>query len=352
MLAIEEHRRILRGGRVRTGSLKGLFRGFQTQLLAQIQGAHDRAFCCAEILSFLAAADDSEELFFSDNKRRVKKETFEQLDAKQLTSWVAHHAQRNAVRDVLVAVAADLGKPFATVDVENLDKKFILKPKAADALRSLADNLAHNLSTPPFDVWRSQTKRGGVDVISGASLAITVGQDITRTHPNREQRFLLGRKLMALTSGHHLLKGLDGQGLATLITAIGRSIDKAYVGIPGVDPGEVDAVVRRIGGAISRKAKAQLTEPLAQIAASPKIDFEAYIAAIPLTENRAGLVVAAAFDAAARLVARDTGATLAGDTAAMTAALESNPQLADLVAYALSDEHFQARQGLRMAIDS
>jgi hypothetical protein len=63
-------------------------------------------------------------------------------------------------------------------------------------------------------------------------------------------------------------------------------------------------------------------------------------------------VLAGAFDAAARLVARDTGTTLAGDTSAMVGALESNVQLADLVSFVLSDEHFQARQALKLAIDT
>ena len=51
-------------------------------------------------------------------------------------------------------------------------------------------------------------------------------------------------------------------------------------------------------------------------------------------------------------VARDTGVNLAGDTNAMIAALESNPRLVDLVAFSLSEEHFQARQALKLAIDA
>jgi hypothetical protein len=36
----------------------------------------------------------------------------------------------------------------------------------------------------------------------------------------------------------------------------------------------------------------------------------------------------------------------------MIGALESNPHLVDLVSFSLSDEHFQARQALKLAIDT
>lgn len=346
LLAVEEHRRIMRTGRIRVASLKALFKAFSQQR------AHDRAFCAAELLSFIAAADDGEELFFSDNKKRLKKESTEVLDAAQIASWVAHPAQRGAVRDILAAVAVDLGKPFAATDLEPLDKKFILRPRAADPLRTLADSVATNLGVSGFDVWRSQTRRTGVEAIAGAPLILLVGTDVTRTHPNREQRFLLGRKAMALASGHHLLHGLDARGLATLITAIGRSVDKLFPLLGGAEPGDVEALMKRVGGALSRKAKGQLAEPVSQLAAAPRVDFDAFLAAVPWSENRAGLLLSGAFDAAARLVARDVGVNLAGDTAAMVASLEGNPALADLIAYMLSDEHFSARQALKLAIDA
>ena len=82
------------------------------------------------------------------------------------------------------------------------------------------------------------------------------------------------------------------------------------------------------------------------------VDLDAFLAAVPLSENRAGLVLCGAFDAAARLIARDCGVTLAGDTGAMVQSLEANAQLVDLISFALSDEHFQARQSLRLSIDT
>ncbi len=347
LLAIEEHRRIFRAGRVRVPSLRALYRGWGQQR------AHDRSFCVAEILSFLAAADDGEELFFTDNKKRVKKDSSEALSGPQLTSWLTHPAQRNVIREILVACAADLSKVMAADDLEVLDKKHILKAKADDPLRTLADNLALNLGVSGFDVWRSQTRKNRVEALSSSPPVISVGTDVTRTHPTREQRFLLGSKLMALQSGHHLLRGLDARGLGLLLTGIGRSIDKTFPALAITDAPEIDALSKKIASAMSRKARGLVTEPLSALAAKPRaVDLAAYLQAMPFTENRAGLVLCGAFDAAVRLVARESNATLAGDTQAMVLALEGNAQLADLVGFALSDDFFQARQTLRLAIDT
>ena len=348
LLAVEEHRRILRAGRVRVASLKALYRGFAQQR------AHDRAFCAAELLSFIAAADDAEELFFADNKKRVKKESAETLDFDQMTAWLTHPSQRNPVREILAVCAPDLGRIPVVDDLEVLDKKFILRPKAADPLRTLADNMAVNLGQlTGFDVWRSQLRGGGVDAVAGVPAILVAGLDVTRTHPNREQRFLLGRRLMALASGHHLVRNLDARGLGLLLTAIGRSVDKTFPALAVADSADVEQLTKKVNSALSRKAKAALSIPLQELASSPRsVDLAAHLEANVLTENRAGLVLAGAFDAAARLVARDTGTILAGDTSAMIAALENNVQLADLVSFVLSDEHFQARQALKLAIDT
>jgi tetratricopeptide (TPR) repeat protein len=345
-LAIEEHRRVLRAGLLRVASLHGLYKSWSNQR------AYDRAFCAAELLSFLSAADDGEELFFADNKKRMKKDSAAQLTPEQLTSWVAHPAQRTVVREVLVAVAADLAKIFAADDLENLDKRFILRGKADDPLRSLADNVAQNIGVPGFDVWRSQTRKSGVECYAGVPLVLSVGLDVTRTHPTREQRFLLARKLVSLQSGHHLLRGLDARGLGLLLTAIGRSQEKNFPLVGTSEGPELEAWVKRVGGALSRKTRTLIADPLAQLAASPTVDLAGFLAAQPLTENRAGLLLCGALDAAIRLVARDTGASLAGNTAMLVQSLEQNTQLVDLVAFGLSDEFFQARQALRLAIDT
>ncbi len=347
LLAVEEHRRVFRAGRLRVDSLHGLYRAWLQQR------APDRAMCAAEALSFLSASSEQEEAFLQEHKKRLKKDSRDHLESEQVTSWVAHPAQRNAVRDVLSLCAVDLGRVLAHDAPEELEKRFVLKPRAEDSLRTLCDQLAHNLGTTGFDVWRSQVKRSGVEVYANNPVIVHVGLDLTRTHPAREQRFLLGRKLMGLQSGHHLLRGMDARGLAGLLTAIGRSQEKLFPAIGGAEAIDVDGLAKKVGGALSRKTRNALGEPLAQLAASPKaIDLDAFLRACPLSENRGGLLLGGALDVAVRLVARDNGVSLTGSSALLLEKIEGTPALLDLFIFSLSDEFFQARQVLKFAVDS
>jgi tetratricopeptide (TPR) repeat protein len=346
MLAIEEHRRLLRAGHVRVASLRGLYRAW-TQ-----QRALDRCTCVVEALAFLSAVDEADERFLLEQKKHLKKDSREQLAPGEVTSWLAHPAQRNAARDVLAAASADLGRLFAVEPPETLEKRFILKHRTDDPLRTLADNLAYTLGVTGFDVWRSQAPHAKVELYPDATSVLWVGRDVTRTHQLREQRFLLGRRLMALQSGHHLLRGRNARGLALLLSAIGRSQDKTFPVLVDVDVAEAEALAKKVGGALSRRARGQLEGPLGELAtASRTLDLNAFLQAAPLSENRAGLLLAGAIDVAVRLVARDHGTRLAGNTASLLQTIGATPALADLFAFVVSDEFFQARQALKLAID-
>jgi cellulose synthase operon protein C len=344
-LAVEEHRRILRSGHVRPASVRSMFKAWQSQR------AQDRCFVAAEILSFLGAADDSEELFFNDNKKRLKKESGETMNPGQLKGWVLHPAQRNPVHDVLSIAAADLGKPFTDPDIEPADKRYVFRPKSDDPVRRLADELANNIGVPAsgFDVHKSENRRGLVRAHAASPAVLVVGVDVAKLQPTREQRFLLGRELMALFCGHTLIRGLDERGLGALLTAIGRNIDKGFPTLG--DAPDLEGMTKKVGGALSRKAKGMLAEPVGALMGS-RVDLKAFLAAAPFSEARAGLLLSGAFDAAVRLIAKETQRPLASDAQKLATTIESEPRLADLIAYALSDDHFQARQALRLAIDT
>jgi hypothetical protein len=347
LLAIEEHRRIFKSGHVRPASINALLRTWQGQ------HADDRAFVAAEILTFLGMADEGAELFFNDNKKRLKKDSLQSLTPAQVKGWLMHPAQRGSVHEVLALVVPDLGKAFADGDIEPVDRKMVLRPKADDDVRRLADEMALHIGAPAFDVHRSESRRGVVRAFTAQPAVLMVGVDVAKLLSTREQKFLVGKEMLALAAGHTLIRSFDAMDLAGLLTAIGRCVDKTFplVGTGGV-PADLESHTKKISGALSRKTKAALAEPLLQLASSPRVDLRSFLEATTLSEARAGLVVCGAFDAAVRLIAKDTGKQLASDAQQLVATLEGEPRLADLVSFALSDEHFQARQALRLAIDA
>lgn len=343
-LAVEEHRRILRSGRVRIASVRALLRAWQGQR------AHDRAFVAAEILSFLGAADDAEELFFHEQKKRVKKHSEQKLEPGQILSWLLHPTQQNPVHEVLSLSALELGKVLADPEAEPEDKKLVLKPRAEHPMRQLADEVANHVGLAGFDVHRGETRRLLVRAFTGAPPVLAIGVDVVKLEPMREQRFLIGREVFAIVAGHTLVRGFDARRLGVLITAIGRNIDKNFP-LYGDGP-ELEGLTKKVGGALSRKTRAALGDPIAALMGGAKVDLRAFLEGARFSETRAGLLLSGAFDAAVRIIAKETQRTLASEPQKLVGTVEAEPRLADLVAYALSDEHFLARQALRLAIDS
>lgn len=340
-LAIEEHRRILRSGRVRPLSVRALF-----QLWSAAHNA-DRAFVAAEVLSFLGVANATEESFFTEHKKRVKKDSREGLEPQQLKTWVLHPAQRNPVHDILVQVLPDLAKTFADT-LEPVDKRLILKPKTDDHARRAADEAALNVGVAGFDVHLSERRRGVVRAYTASPMVLALGVEVLKLQTPREQRFLLGRELMAMACGHTLIRGLDVRAFGALLTAICRHVDKGFPTL-GESP-DLDGLTRRVGGALSRKTRGALAESVAALARG-RVDLQAFLDAAPLTEARAGLLLAGAFDAAVRLIAKEAQRPLASEFEQLAATLEGEPRLLDLVGWAVSEDHFNARQALRLAVE-
>jgi cellulose synthase operon protein C len=344
--AIELHRKIFSLGIVRVSSLHGLHKMWSDA------GASDRAFVAAEILSFLGAADAEEDITFGQGKGRVRVETDEALTLEQLSSWVVHPAQRNVVHEILSVVATELTKLFPEdVSHYKVDKKDVFKSKSGEPLRMLADLVATNLGGLPFELHRTVAKPYTVAAHHAATPILMVGAEVTRAYQTREQRFLLGRALVGMRCGHHLIRDMSASDLAYLLSAIGRSVDKSFPALR--EDAELPELTKRVTGSLSRQARRRLAEPVAQLAElGSSLDLAAFLAAVPLTEARGGLMLSGSFSVAARLYARHRGTLLAEDTEMLIASLEADAVLNDLFTYALSDEYFHTRQTLRFALDA
>jgi lipopolysaccharide biosynthesis regulator YciM len=346
LMALEEHRRIVGMGRLRPESIRAL------RQIWEDQRAFDKVYVASEVLTFLKAADDGEELFYNDNKKRVRQEPDAILSNANIESWVLHKSQRNAAHKVLSIVADQLGKaePDDT-DPLQVVKQDILKAKSDDPMRKICDAVANNLGGMNFEVWRTSAKPLMVEIYNRPTPVLAVGRDVTRKNQNREQRFLIARKLMMLRCGHHLIRGLTGAQVAGFLSAVGRAVDKTFPQMGEIQ--DFEGTAKRFEKSMSRAARKALVEPVGMLLDTAKrIDFDAFAATTNQSEIRGALVLCGAFDAAGRLVLRENIPGAIADAAALQKAMSQTPDLVDLTAYALSDDHFLARQALKVAIDA
>lgn len=346
MLAVEEHRKVLRAGRIRVPSLQSMYRMWSQQR------AHDRAFLAAETLVFLGEADEEESHFFTETKRRVRSRSDEALAAGEVTAWVVHPDQRNAIHDVLATVADEFGKLWpADLSEFRVEKKDILKSRSDDALRRLADNIGTNLGGVIFDIHRTRVRADVVTGFNTPTATLMVSANVTQSFDEREQRYLLGQALMAIRCGHHLIRGMGAPQLIRFLNHVARGVDKSFEPLAGA--AEDDGMGKKVASALSRGAKRALAEPVSQLSATrDSLDIGAFIAAMGKTEARAGLLVSGHLAGAVRLFAQRQGVALPPRSPEFVRQLEAIPGVSDLFEFAVSDAHFLARQKLRTAIDA
>ena len=343
--AIDVHRRLLRTDPFRVESYRELHRMYEHL------GASDRAFVAAEILVFLQAHTPEEYVFFQENKTLVAQSSDEALTAEEHAGWVLHPDERGAVRQVLEALAPEIGRIFPSdLDRHDLRKENRLGPKTQGPVRVLDDELSHVLQAPPHDVWIGRPDDGEIYVESEKPPMIVVGGRFARRVSAKDQRFLLGKALEQVKGAHFLLERLDDASILLLLSAVSRFAGSVNLP-PGVDPAEVDGLHRRLSKFLPGRLRRQLEDLGSRLDVGAEL-LGAYRQAASLTANRAGLLMCNDLETAVRAVARAGGGKRAVFTNApeAAAALRTIPQVRDLLGYAVSEAYFDARAKLGFSI--
>jgi hypothetical protein len=108
-------------------------------------------------------------------------------------------------------------------------------------------------------------------------------------------------------------------------------------------------MVRRVGRALSRKARRALEEPARAIAsARGAADLAALRVAAASTADRAGLVLCGDVPTAIALLVREPGARATGEE--IVAEARRREETRTLLAFAVEEAHFRLRQRVRVAV--
>lgn len=319
------------------------------------EGAHDKRYLACEILDLLGAINDDEAFYFADNRKRASKGLKHGLTEARHETLVVHPDENALVRQIIQACADQLSKVIpGNLDNFSVGRGDRLGPKSTESVRVMMDQLAHTLTDNKlaFDVYRCSTKRLALGLENTDPPALIVGNDIVRNHKTQEQRFLLGRLVESRISGHYLIADMNPVKLASFLSAIGLAIQPQFPTLPTATVDE--DLSRRIGKALSRGARKVLTPLIDDLATvGPEIDLAAHLQAIPLTQVRAGVLLANSLSSTLRLMARDLGVKIdPSDHEVFGQQLMSQPLMREILTYAISDSYAQARQDLHLAIDA
>ncbi|MEQ8980279.1 MAG: hypothetical protein RL846_20240 [Deltaproteobacteria bacterium] len=343
--AVDAHRRLLQLDPFRVESYHEMHRMYERR------GEHDKAFVVAEILVFLRAQHQDEDLYYHEHKSKVAPHAAAQLTYEDHDRLVTHPNERGAIRATLEVCGAELTRlfpgDFGRFELDKADKH---TSKSTLALRKLADELAAVLGAPQFDLWITKKFELGLFVENEKPPVLIVGSNVGRRIQDKDQRFLIARQLERIKGGHHLLAQLNDRDLEVLLWSVAR-FGNNNVSVP-VDANALDAMQRQIAKVLPSRSRKFLEEAGRLLTQGP-VDVVRHRSASTHTANRAGLVVTNDIEVAVRNIAKDFDVRpVFPDAAGAAETLGKVPAIRELLAYAVSEEYFKVRAKLGFSIQS
>ncbi|WP_157370464.1 tetratricopeptide repeat protein [Vulgatibacter incomptus] len=336
--AIRAYRLALEEEPGRASSHRALLRIWQSR------GETDRAFVAAAVLHLLRASDAEEEAFYYRHHElpHTLTSTLEPAVLRDPDSKLRALAGIAAVLSEPIARAS--GAELARWDVERGDRL-----EAGHPVRRLLDRIFAILGSPsaPYELY-SSARENGVGVAATLPPAVIVSKDFGTRYRPSEQTFLLARAAWGIREGSALWASLPRKTLAELVGAAVLLIHPDATSVE--DPGAEE--VRRLGKVLGRKGKRALEAPVRQLLEGPRdATVDDLVRHAERSANRLGLLLSGDLPASFGLLARghQPGRPLETEGAVLEA-IERRPELAELLLFAVSDEHAALRRRLGLAV--
>jgi hypothetical protein len=201
------------------------------------------------------------------------------------------------------------------------------------------------LGIPLPPCYENPNDPGGISFLFARPPALVLGVTAMRADvPLQPAAFISANRLTYLRPGmyvRHLLA--SGTALKAWLFAAIRLTSPQFPVTPEIE-GAVDEALSALDAGIQGQARDHLTRVVARLLTSgAALDLKAWVAALDLTADRAGLLIAHDLETAVQLVrASEEGAS----------SVPVEQRVKELVLYSVSPEYFELRRLLGIAVDS
>ena len=336
--AVRVHQQLLAGNPYRIESYQAL-RKLYTEAKKP-----DESWCVCQALTMLKNAEPDEEGFFKKHRRRQPAAIKEVLTDDLWLKHVQHPDQDPLLTDIFTAIApavfAVRSQPLSSFKLDPSQKRDAEKD-AADLARTLwYASQATRITLP--DLYYRDDDPGALGYVFSSPAAISLGKAGRAAAPSQVLAFLAGRHLAYLKGGMFLRYLVPtGSGLrAWLLASIKTQV--AAFPIPGDLSTQVEEHMRAIQQHLSGPQKEVLRSHVNRLLASaPELDLKRWTAAVDLTADRVGFLLANDLEASTAIVKASP------DEAA---AVPQKDRLRELHLYGVSEPYLQLRHKLGIAI--
>lgn len=335
--AVEAHAQLLDKSPYRVESYQAL-----RQLYTDVKKA-DESWCVCQVLRALKYADADEDSFFKKHRTRTPAAAQEFFTEDIWFNNVTHTSQDPLLTGIFAAitpaVASSASQGLAEFNVEPSNQ---CNPESDDAV--MAQTLHYvsgvtQIDLPP--VFYRQSDAGGLSFLFTDPPAIGLGQGALAGGPNQALAFVAGRHLAYFLPGHYLRHLVPtGSGLRAWLLAAIKSANPQFP-IPKKLMPQVDKHFAALDSKLDAPSKDRLHSLVNKLlAAAPELDMKKWVAAVDLTADRVGFVLANDLEMSAAIIKASPDETVA-----------QKERLKELYLYAASAPYLELRHKLGIAID-
>ncbi|MDQ3033034.1 MAG: protein kinase [Myxococcota bacterium] len=304
----------------------------------------DASWCLCQSLTVLKNAEPDEEAFFKKHRSRKPAQAKDPMTEDAWTKLVQHPDQDALLTDIFTTIApaviAVRSQPLSAFRLDPKNKRDAAKDPA-----DMAKTLHHaagltRIALP--DVYYRDDDPGGLSFVFSSPPAIGLGKGARAGMPAQALAFVAGRHVAYMKGGmvlRHLVP--TGSGLrAWLLAAIKSAVPQFPI------PGDLAAAVTEHLGAFKQHLSGPQQETLRSLvakllSAAPELDLKRWTAAVDLTADRIGFIVANDLEIATAVVRASPEES---------AAVPQKDRLRELHLYSVSEQYLQLRQRLGVAI--
>ncbi|MCU0672147.1 MAG: tetratricopeptide repeat protein [Myxococcota bacterium] len=336
--AVDVHAQLLRTSPYRMESYRAL-----RELYTEAKRA-DESWCVCQALKSLAMAGPDEESFFKKHRSKHPAAAQQFFDEDVWFNHVTHPDQDPLLTGIFAAITpAVVATRSQTLAAYKLTEKQKRNPENDESV--MVRTLHYVAGVTQIDlpnVYYLPEDQGGLSVVFADPPAIGVGKAALAGGPAQALAFVAARQLAYFRPGYYLRHLVpSGSGLrAWLLAAI--KLATPQFPVPASLKDKVDEHLAALRQHLNAAAQSEVTTLVTRLlAAAPELDMKRWVAAVDMTADRVGFVMANDLEIAVALV-----------KASPDDAATQKERLKELYLFAVSPEYLQLRQKLGITIDA
>lgn len=335
--AVEAHMAMLRKSPYRIESYQAL-----RQLYTDVKRP-DESWCVCQTLRVLNMAGPDEEKFFKKHRSRHPAAAEEFFSEDIWFNHLVHPTQDPLLTGIFAtitpAVVATRSQELSAYQIDASAKR---NPESDDSVMVQTLHYVSGVTQVALpDVYYRKADPGGLSLMLTAPPSIGVGKAALAGGPAQALAFLAARHLSYFRPGHNLRHLLpSGSGLRVWLLAAIKLATPQFP-VPGSLSKKVDKALAALQKHVDAKGRTKL-DGLVQklLAAAPELDMKKWVAAVDLTADRVGFVMA-----------NDLELTAAVIKASPDEESVQKERLKELYLYSVSEAYLQLRHKIGLAIE-